>query len=578
MQLKSFAGINTSVTPTQINDNQSPDMLNFNVDERGALNKRTGYKKIFDTPIDNASITGLFEFRMNGINQMLIGCGDKFYRYENDKIILINESLSGDRLDMFYIGDKAYFLNGRDYFSYDGSVCKTVEPYIPTISMSKDPAGGGTALEDFNLLGSGFQDSFSADGVAKAFVLSLKNLDTTPIKVVVDAVEKVLTTDYTVDFETGIVTFIATPPKGTNNVVITAYKTQAGFPERIKKCRFSTLFGGTNDTRVFVSGNPDFPNQIWASELYNPTYFPENRFYKIGSERESVTGFSKQYDYLVIEKENSKGNMQYSLNTDGTASFPTKPLNDQIGTIATKSIQIVNNNPISLSRNGVYTIVQSNVRDERNVVHVSANVDSKLLKEADLSKAVSVEYDKKYWLALNGKVYIYDYAIGEWYIYDNIPADCFIVFNGELHFGSNGYVYRFMQEYEDLAYTDDGQPINAYWTSKYLSFDADHLLKTVDKVYFTMKPDSRTSAALYYTSNKKVSGLLKEKRNDQLDFLLFDFSFLSFVRSTFPQSEVVRVRAKKVTHFQLKIVNDKPEESLGILSIGIKYNYGSAVK
>ena len=63
LQLRSFAGINTSVTPTQIGENQSPDMLNFNIDERGALNKRTGYERIFKNPIENAPITGLFEFK-----------------------------------------------------------------------------------------------------------------------------------------------------------------------------------------------------------------------------------------------------------------------------------------------------------------------------------------------------------------------------------------------------------------------------------------------------------------------------------------------------------------------------------
>lgn len=480
-------------------------------------------------------------------------------------------------VDSFALGGKMYFLNGRDYFSYDGSHCAGVDPYIPTLSISKQPSGGGTAFEDFNLLGSGFKDSFSADGTAKDYFLSLKSLDATKVKAVVDNVEKVEGTDFTVDRALGKVTFTTAPPTGTNNVVITAHKTQIGFPERIKKCQFHVLFGGTNDTRVFVSGNPDFPNMMWRSGLYDPTYFPEIGFYKVGSDREAITGFSKQYDFLVIEKESSKGNMQFQL-INGEVTFPIKPLNDHVGTIAPKSMQVVDNNPISLGKTGVHILTQSNVRDERNVVHISANIDKKLLAEPNLEKAISVDFNRKYWLAVNNRVYVYDYNINEWYLFDNIPATCFMEVNGELYFGGEGRIYRLKKESEIDAYNDDGEPINAYWKSKYLTFDADHLRKVVDRIYFAMRPYTKTSADVYYTTDKKVSDLVKTKRMDQLDFTMFDFNYFSFVRSTFPQEVMVRIKAKKITHFQLMIQNNKLNESLGLLSLGIKFRYGSDVR
>lgn len=481
-------------------------------------------------------------------------------------------------VDSFYMNDKMYFLNGQDYFCYDGTHCQAVTPYIPTLSMSKDPAGGGTAYEDFNLLGSGFKDSFSSDGVATVYQLSLTNLDATAVTALVDNVVKTEGIDFTVDRTLGKVTFASVPAKGTNNVIITAYKTQPGFPNRIKKCTFHVLFGGTNDTRVFVSGNTDFPNMIWRSGLYDPTYFPENGFYKIGSDKEKVTGFAKQYDYLVIEKESSKGNMQYQLDSNGVATFPIKPLNDEVGTIAPRSIQIVNNNPISLDRTGVYTLSQSNVRDERNVQLISRNVDAKLLKETGLENAISIDYDRKYWLAINNRVYVFDYQISEWYIYNNIPASCFCEIDGTLYFGGQGRVYRFKKDTELYPYNDDGTPINAYWKSKYFSFGMDEVLKVIDKVFVSLQPGKRTSADVYYITNKKESELLKTVRMDQFDWFTFDFNYLSFIVSDFPQEARIRTKVKKVTHFQLILQNDRLDESMGILAVGIKYKFGSEVK
>lgn len=487
--------------------------------------------------------------------------------------------LQNTLMDSFVLGGKMYFLNGSEYFYYDGVNCSEITPYVPTLTISGKPGelATGTLLEDFNLLGSGFKETFSGNSTGAIFQLSLKGLDATIVTVKVDEIEKVEGTHFTVDRTLGRITFTTSPSEGTNNVEIIAHKTQAGFPERIKKCSMHVLFGGSNDTRVFVSGNPDFPNQMWRSGLYDPTYFPENGFYKVGSDRERITGFAKQYDFLVIEKENSKGNMQFQL-INGEVSFPVKPINDQIGTIAPRSIQLIENNPTSLARSGVHMLVQSNVRDERNVVHLSANIDPLLLNEPNLEQAISIDFDRKYWIALNNKVYVYDYVIQEWYIYDNIPAKCFLEVDGVLYFGGEGRLYRFMTEDELLPYSDDGVPINAYWKSKYFTFEADHLRKVIDKVFFSMKPYTKTSADIYYTTDKKVSDLVKTKRMDMLNFTLFDFNHFSFVRSTFPQEVVVKIKAKKVTHFQIKLVNNKENENLGLLSFGIKYRFGSEVK
>ena len=483
--------------------------------------------------------------------------------------------LSEDKTSFFAMNGNTYIMDGAKFLIYDGTTVKEVEPYIPTLFVSKEPTGGGEPLEDINLLGAGFKDSFSADGTAKDFVLSQKGLDATAVKVEVDAVK--VTTGFTVDRVNGKVTFTTAPAKGTNNVIITAYKTHTGFPERIKKCTFNTLFGGANDSRVFISGNPDMPDYIWRSGIEDPTYWPENGFYKY---HQHVRGFSKQYDYLLVHLANGYRVINYEINNNGFATFPSRPINDQVGTLAPQSIQIVENNPVSLSKRGVYMVTNTNVRDERNVQHLSEAIDMKLLSESDLDKAISVDFDKKYWLAVNGNVYVFDYSIGEWFLYDNIHANCFMEINGDLYFGSSqdGLLYRFKKETDERPYNDDESPINAYWKSKYLTFGAHEMRKLVEKVFYSIKPATRTSADLYYVTDKKYSELVKTARMDLLDFGNMDFTNFSFLTSTFPSETMTKIKAKKITHFQLVLENNKQDESLGVLSLGIKYRNQSYVK
>lgn len=581
LRIEPFKGINLSVTPTQIDQHQSPDMLNMTIDERGSLNKRTGYERVFATSLGAGKVNGMYLFRKkDGTSKFIIAHGTKLYtQVGNAQPIEIHSGIANQAVSFFVMNDKCYIMDGVNYLVYDGTTVSNVVPYVPTLTISNLPAGGGTLLEDFNLLGTGFKETYSGDGTATVYQLSLKGLDATPVTIKVDNVDKVEGTHFTVDRVLGKVTFTTAPPTGTNNVEIIAHKTFASFPDQIKKCTFNVLFGGSNDTRVFVGGNPIFGNRIWRLGLNDPTYAPENGFYKVGSDSEKVQGFSKQYDYLVIEKERSKWLMHYDIQ-GGEPTFPLKPINDQVGTFARGTIQTVENNPVSLDRTGVYMLMASTVRDERNVQHISTNVDACLLSEPNLDKAVSVDYDRKYWIAVNGNVYVYDYSIGEWYLYDNINASQFYEMGGNLYFGSSaeGLVYRFKKATELYPYNDDGEIITAYWLSKVMSFGADEQLKLVEKVFFSLNPDTRTSADLYYLSNKKSRKFIKTTRKDLFHYSFMDYSLFSYGSREYPQEASNKVKAKKIVYFQLELRNEQMDEPLGLLSLGIKFIYQRMVK
>lgn len=80
LRIEPFKGINLAVTPTQIDNSQSPDMLNVHTDERGALTKRTGYERVIPNPIGESPINGMFVFKKeDGTEEFLFSHGGKLY-------------------------------------------------------------------------------------------------------------------------------------------------------------------------------------------------------------------------------------------------------------------------------------------------------------------------------------------------------------------------------------------------------------------------------------------------------------------------------------------------------------------
>lgn len=116
---------------------------------------------------------------------------------------------------------------------------------------------------------------------ATVFQLSLENLDTTPVTAKVlqadgSFVDKVETTDFTVNRTSGTVTFVAAPGKspleGADNVYITASKDRSESRSRITNCDTCIVYGETG-TRLFVTGDPNFKNRdFWSAQNDFPIF------------------------------------------------------------------------------------------------------------------------------------------------------------------------------------------------------------------------------------------------------------------------------------------------------------------
>src|SRR5690242_3037400 len=397
-------GLSLKYDPTQLRDNQSPLMQNMTADDRGTLNKRDGQDYVYDTSLGSGTVNGAYGRLFNAFR--VFAWGTNLYKQSGTSApTSIKSGLANSKGSFLAFNDKLSYINGTDCIVIDSSLAAAdVAPYVPTLLVSTTPAGGGTAFEQFNLLGAGFKTSFSGDGASTLYQLPLTGLDVTEVTLTVDGVAKTEDTEFTVDRTAGTIDFSAgsapngAPTTGTNNVIITAYKTASGNANRIKNCKYAIDYGGDNDTRVFWWGNTNYKNRVFRSGLLDPTYAPENEYSDVGSSSESVIACAKHYDKLVYLKERSIAFTAYSNPvTQGFwgagelgASFPLYWINGAVGCDMPNSVQIIDNNVVfGNSELGLFIIVNVSVRDERNVKPISGNINGSVIRPGLLSNTTA---------------------------------------------------------------------------------------------------------------------------------------------------------------------------------------------
>lgn len=273
--IDSFAGIDLSSSPTDIDKKRSPDAPNMMPDTKGNPKKRPGFER-----------TAAFDGRINGRwtikGHEVIHAGSSLY-IDGKRVWsgMADERSSGER-----IGESLYIFDGICALKCDGYDAYPIsyDAYVPTVLISKNadfyyftdsftgdgskarftlseaaeeitatvggastavtlengneavfssaPANaaaieitgkvkrepGGAANEDFNLLGERWKESFICEkGTETVFTLSQKGIDRViSVEVMDDSgewVKKTEGTDYSADKESGKITFISAPGK-----------------------------------------------------------------------------------------------------------------------------------------------------------------------------------------------------------------------------------------------------------------------------------------------------------------------------------------------------------------------------
>ena len=618
-----FKGVDMTTDPSKVDSSRSPFAPNLIADSGGFPEKRVGWRVLHQL---EGKINGLFSLTVNDEAFFIAHVGDKLYQWSQDgQPTLIKEGINDGKSVAFTMEDKRknnsdqkarntlWLLTGNEYLSYDGEQVKdvTADAYIPTTTIARAPTGGGNSYENVNLLQPRRKNQFLADGTAVEFQLDTENIDAEKITVTVDDTEKTEGTDFTVDRTLGKITFVTAPPKpstaGQDNIKVTFSKTVEGYADRIRKCTICTLYGlGTND-RVFLSGNSEYPSTDWHSELNDPTYIPDLSYSEIGGKETAIMGYHKIGEYLAIIKESNNQDITIflrsakldTINERTQATFPLKQGIAGIGAVSKHCFGTLVDEPLFLSRTGIYGITSNTITAERTVQNRSYFVDPMLTKEEHLEDAICTTWNGTFIVCVNTNCYLLDGRqnksykpqsngdyVYECYHWNNIPAVCFMEWKGNLYFGTAaGQICRFNNDMPLMdKYADNGEAITCYWSTK-ADDDGDFMSrKTMLKngSGLMIKPYTRSGCDVLIRTEKDCSGstgkLLRHADMDIFDWNDIDFQRFSFNTSDSPQVVPFKGKIRKYVTMQIIIKNSTKNEGFGVFGIIKRFSTCGYVK
>ena len=506
-----------------------------------------------------------------------------------------------------------YIIDGKEMYIYEVaqtslSTISGDKAYIPTVTIAKEPSGGGQQYEALNMLQPAFYELFQGDGESVLFQLSFSELDGTAVKVWMlqqnaEWEEYEEGVNFIVDRVTGSVRFNSAPPvsplTGEDNVKILAYRTVDGYRDRVTKCTLGTLFGvGGAEDRLFLSGNPDYPNWDFFSGQYDPTYFPDTGYSTLGSEQSAVVGYAVINNYLATFKDGYDSSQvvfiregDLIVNEETKLSDPAFKLINTLqgnGVLSPYSFGYLQTEPVFLTKMGIYAITSQDITGEKYSQNRSFYLDGKLLKESGLENAVAVVFKDQYYLVINNRMYILDgmqatrtdraepYATRQYagFLCDNIPAISIWTDGDNLCFGtSNGRVCQFYNDAEDPeSYNDVGKAIYACWETPDLDGKLFYKNKTFRYFAVRIMRAVYTSAKIF-GERLGVWSFIKEQT---VIGKAFNFNSVDFTKFTFSIDESERLlhsklRVKKVDKARFRIENGELNEPFGIFDLALEY-------
>ena len=632
--INNFLGCDFTSSPSAVDENHSSDSVNMIRYMPGKIRKRMGYESIAE---GTGTVYAIWKWDNDNY---LIHIGENLYHIGRDlsgeldfSVItsgtdtaysqIVKDSshvafvMAEEKYSFIRSGEEAIvFGNGNIYFYDGGDILYTTSDYdiyIPTVVISKKPDGGGESYEPFNLLNPRFEVSFyvsSDDAAATVFHMPYSDLESIESVLVLNEygewVPKTEGTDYSVDLEAGTVTFTEaskpgqSPAEGEDNVLIVGAKTFEGYYDRIAKCRFAIAYGiNGNYDRIFISGNPDYPNYDWYSEKDDITYFPDTGYSVLGSDASPVSGYAIVSNYLVTLKGDGT-DRQAAIIRSGTLDATGNPIFTVIKSlqgypiIAPESSIMAGIEPMFLTREGIMAITTDDISGNQLMNSRSYFLNGKLLKEPHLENAFAIRNGDYYMLFVNSHVYILDtlqiistasapYSTRQYatFYWENVPATCAITIDGVVYFGtSDGDIMKFFTNENELAsYNDNGDAIYC----KYDTADIDELLffKLKTYRYFSVRvfPAVATSISIYAYKGGQWE-LLKA---DSSTVRYFSFRQLVFSKLTFRTDKGTRlvaskIRLKKLDHVRFRVENGELNEPLMIDQFGIEYTQSGNYK
>ena len=311
----------------------------------------------------------------------------------------------------------------------------------------------------------------------------------------------------------------ASPVVGRDNVFVRFKVTNNESKDYVNHCTIITTFGyNGNNNRIFITGNKDYPNVDWFSEVDDPTYFPANNYTRVGFE--PIRNYLRLNDgTLALQKKvsDTDATIYYrkSMIYGGQEVFPIASGVKSVGCISKYANANLLNDPLTLTELGIYSIVGSEY-EEKFAEERGYFVKTKLLEEDNLENSMAIVHGNKYYLAINNNVYIADsrYASRiqdsnsnfqyEWYYWENIPVRIWFTYNNELYFCTeDGDICKF----DNKSCYDYNIPLYQSFDTAFLDLGSITEAKTIKRVTVISRPYEENEFTLSYLTDDEISDI-----------------------------------------------------------------------
>lgn len=590
--LSGFLGVDFSSSITDIDKRRSPRGYNF-INNNGTIEKRNGYKVLAYLG-QKANINGVWNVDTVNGEYFVVHCGTKLYEMKVDfsSYTEIFEGLADSISQGAIINSKLLILDGLRAIVYD--LLKETDKvkyldqigYIPTTQIARAPSGLPTQKYDNkNLIQDCSINLFTSNETDKIYQLDETDITSIErVEILNENAEWVVNTDFTVNLEKGQVIFNnpigKSPVDGRDNVRIKYKKIDNKNKTQVNKCKIMSVYGyaGANN-RIFLTGNPDYANIVMFSHLNDITYIPVENVVKVGLEVVPITGMAKLNNgKLVVLKDVSDTDstifyIGYATR-NGNETFPLEGSTKGEGNISYYAHDVLINEPLILTQNGVFALNTATLSDERYVYHRSYYIDAKLRQESNLKDAIGIVNDGKYYLAINDHVYVADSRFKsstnnskysnyqyEWYYWTNLPVRVWFVWNGILYFGDKyGNICKFRDDVDIDRFKDDTKNVEAEWNSVILDLNNPAHKKNIKRVSLSSNPTNSQLTIGYRLKGGDKQVLTK-----------------IYTNSTYPKTTMIRKKAKKLSFFSLYVEN-KENNNMNFNAICVVYTVGSYYK
>ena len=341
------------------------------------------------------------------------------------------------------------------------------------------------------------------------------------------------------------------------------------------------------DSRLFTA----WGIHTYYSRASQPYKIDDNFYFDVDND---VMAYAKTSSSIAVISEDTGKNTIYLASgeyddTYGMPVYTMKASNTGIGAITPKVRGSLNDEPIFLSRTGIYGIT-SNYLSDKYSVNRSGKINRKLCKEYDLENAVGTNFNGYFYLAVNGHMYVLDGRHRdkskngdnsyECYYFDNLPTvtDIFVLSN-KMFFSDGTYTYTWNDDLEEqYQYLDNavmdaqtyiwtGDPVKCRWASAIDSDGAPQYYKTLSKkgTMVTIAPPMQTSCEV--TLIKDAHERIYVGRFNGSTFSLSDSVLDAFTKK----------KVKKYKRLQFIVENNEPEP-FGIISIIKTFTIGNFAK